>query len=525
MRKGAHVRKRLVTVLLAVIAAILAVPAAAVADTQGGEAIVANIRDDNRDPVEGVTVTVFQGDEEIGSAASDPEGRARVEVPGPGRDYRAVLDTETLPEGLVTSDGENERAGFQVREGRDGLIAFSLVPEGQQETADDASPTPAESADGGQDDPGAAADPESDVEPGFTPGVSFGAKAAQLAVSGLIFGLVIAISAIGLSLIFGTTRMINFAHGDLVTFGAIMAMIFSTGAGGIGNSLLVLFGAGLLAAGAGWLLRGRVPGAVAAVVPALVLLLGVAASTAVGVYGESWNWEVPLLAAILIAVVLGALLGIGMERYVWQPLRARHVALIQMFIVSIGLSLLLRHLLLVVFGGNRQRYDEFQLQETLSLGPVSITPRDLTIVVLSVVVLVAVACMLQFTRIGKAMRAVSDNRDLAESSGIDVNRVTLYVWGMGGGLAALGGTFYGLNQTVYWQMGFHLLLLMFAAVILGGLGTAYGAMVGGLVIGLVAQLSTLWFSAQLMNAWALAIMILVLLVRPQGILGRRERVG
>jgi len=99
------------------------------------------------------------------------------------------------------------------------------------------------------------------------------------------------------------------------------------------------------------------------------------------------------------------------------------------------------------------------------------------------------------------------------------------VWTLGGALTALGGVFYGLNQIVHWQMGFHLLLLMFAAVILGGLGTAYGAMVGGLIIGLVAQLSTLWFPSQLMNAWALGLMIIMLLVRPQGILGRRERVG
>jgi ABC-type branched-subunit amino acid transport system permease subunit len=118
-----------------------------------------------------------------------------------------------------------------------------------------------------------------------------------------------------------------------------------------------------------------------------------------------------------------------------------------------------------------------------------------------------------------------DNRDLAESSGIDVDRVTLYVWFLGGGLASLGGVLFGLNQVVDYEMGFRLLLLMFAAVILGGLGTAYGAMVGGIAVGLVAMLSTLWFPTQLMQAWALALMILMLLVRPQGLLGRRERVG
>ena len=161
----------------------------------------------------------------------------------------------------------------------------------------------------------------------------------------------------------------------------------------------------------------------------------------------------------------------------------------------------------------------------MHFGPVSLPPRDLVIMVVAIVVLVLVACLLQFTRIGTAMRAVSDNRDLSESSGIDVDRVTLYVWFLGGGLASLGGVLFGLNQVVDYEMGFRLLLLMFAAVILGGLGTAYGAMLGGLAVGLVSMLSTLWFPSQLMEAWALALMVLMLLFRPQGLLGRRERVG
>jgi neutral amino acid transport system permease protein len=136
-----------------------------------------------------------------------------------------------------------------------------------------------------------------------------------------------------------------------------------------------------------------------------------------------------------------------------------------------------------------------------------------------------VALMLQRTRTGKAIRAVSDNRDLAESSGIDVSRVILNVWLLAGGLAALGGVFFGLAQLVSWDMGFKLLLLMFAAVILGGLGTAYGVIAGSLVVGIVAQVSTIWFPVELQNAWALLVLILVLLVRPQGIFGQRERVG
>jgi branched-chain amino acid transport system permease protein len=128
------------------------------------------------------------------------------------------------------------------------------------------------------------------------------------------------------------------------------------------------------------------------------------------------------------------------------------------------------------------------------------------------------------TRIGKAMRAVADNRDLAESSGIDVQRVISVVWIAGGALAALGGVFFGLDQ-IMWDFGFRILLLLFAAVTLGGLGTAYGALVGALVVGLVINLSTLFIDAELKNMVALLVLVLILLFRPQGILGRAERVG
>ena len=123
------------------------------------------------------------------------------------------------------------------------------------------------------------------------------------------------------------------------------------------------------------------------------------------------------------------------------------------------------------------------------------------------------------------MRAVSDNRDLAESSGIDVNRVVTIVWAGGAGLAGLGGVIFGLSQSVQWDMGFRLLLVMFAAVILGGLGSVYGPILGGLLIGIVFEVSSFWFPVEFKLAWALAVLIGVLLVRPQGLLGRNERIG
>ena len=143
---------------------------------------------------------------------------------------------------------------------------------------------------------------------------------------------------------------------------------------------------------------------------------------------------------------------------------------------------------------------------------------------ISIVVLLAMGALLNLTRIGKAMRAVSDNRDLAESSGIDVQKVISTVWIYGAAAATLGGAFFALDQTK-WDFGFRTLLLVFASVTLGGLGTAYGALVGALLIGLVINLSTLIIDPELKNMIALLAMVLVLMFRPQGLLGRAERIG
>jgi branched-chain amino acid transport system permease protein len=145
--------------------------------------------------------------------------------------------------------------------------------------------------------------------------------------------------------------------------------------------------------------------------------------------------------------------------------------------------------------------------------------------IISVIALVGVALFLQRTKTGKAMRAVADNRDLAESSGINVARVITFVWAAGAGLAALGGILQGLSEQVSWQMGFQLLLLMFAGVTLGGLGTAFGALVGSMVVGMVMEVSTLWIPSEFKTVTALAILIVILVFRPQGILGQAERVG
>lgn len=389
------------------------------------------------EPIEDVAIVVVapDGSELEGTTAAD--GTWRVDVPAAGT-YTATLDPDTLPEGLQVREGGETRS-VQAQLGLVRQVAFPIVELGEE---------------------GAPIEQPRPSSP------SLAERLVNRSVDGLKFGLIIAMASIGLSLIFATTGLINFAHGELVTFGAIAA----------------------------WFLNAE---------------------------GPQWS----LLVAALVAIALTGLVGGGLELGVWRPLRGRKTGLFQLMVISIGLSLIFRQALLIWFGSDSLRYTDYTVQERLEFGPISLTPRDLAIMAIAVVCLVGVALMLQRTRIGKALRAVADNVDLAESSGIDVRRVILFVWVLGTMLAGLGGVLQATATTVNYLSGFQMLLLMFAAVILGGLGTAYGAMVGGIVVGLATEISTVWLSSELKFVWALAVLIVVLLVRPQGILGEKERVA
>jgi branched-chain amino acid transport system permease protein len=214
-----------------------------------------------------------------------------------------------------------------------------------------------------------------------------------------------------------------------------------------------------------------------------------------------------------------------LELGLWRPLRRRGTSLIAMLVVSIGLSFVIRYLILVVFEGLPRPYLDYVVQSEITFLGISTVPKNLWIIGITLVVLGGVGLFLLRTKLGTAMRAVADNPDLAESSGIDVDRVVLVTWVIGAGLAALGGVFFGISEQVQWDMGFKILLLIFAAVILGGLGTAFGAMIGGFTIGVAVEVSTLWLPVEFKTVVALAILIVMLLVRPQGLLGTRERIG
>ncbi len=408
------------------LATLLVTPVAAQAGDEA-EGVRGTIVDDDDEPVQGVEITVSQADgETVGTATTGADGVFELEVPGPG-DYTATIDVDTLGD-LTLRNPDRATLEFPVREGQERTLLFPLG--------------------------------EGDRVVGGTLG-----RVLQLLVEGIKFGLIIAMAAVGLSLIFGTTGLINFAHGEMVTFGAL----------------------------AGWFVNV--------------------------------NLGLHLIPATAVAVLAGGLAGTALDRGLWRPLRRRGTGLIALLVISIGLGLLLRYVFLYQFGGNTRPFAQYAVQRAVDLGPIAIAPKDIISIALSLVVLAGVGVALLRTRAGKAMRAVADNPDLAASSGIDVDRVILLVWFFGGALAAFGGVLLGLTEQVSWQMGVQLLLLMFAGVILGGLGTAFGALVGSFVVGLFIQLSTLVVAPELKNVGALAILILILLVRPQGLLGQPERLG
>ncbi len=403
------------------------------APAAGGPRIVATLTaGDDSEPVEGVVMVVSLDGDEVGTGTSDEDGVAAVEVPGAGQ-YEVTLDESTFPEGIAFEPDAPTELKPRVQASGDRSIIFRLVADGQA---------------------GAAA--TSQVE-----------RVGSLLASGIRFGLVIALAAVGLSLIFGTTGLTNFAHGELIAFGAIVAWYINADNGGLG---------------------------------------------------------LPLAVATAGAIVAGALFGASFELGVYRPLRRRGMPIVSQMVVSIGLAFALRYLFSIVFGAGAQQFSQYAAQSpSVDLGPLSLRPKDVVIIVVASLCLVAVGLFLQRARLGTAIRAVSDNRDLSVASGIDDNRVVLIVWLMAGAMAGLSGVMLGSTEFIGWNMGQRVLLVMFAAVLLGGLGTTFGAMFGGLFVGIVSDLSTLWLDADLKIVVALATLVAVLLVRPQGVFGVKAR--
>ena len=384
----------------------------------------------SRTPVEGVTINVLKVDgTSIGEAVTGKDGLCTISVPSRD-DYVIELNLSTLPDGLTLIDAEKQKVAvnrdlFTTNTKR---VTFFT---GESANA----------------------------------GASASERILQRLSDGIRLGLVIAMCSVGLSLVFGTTGLTNFAHGEMVTFGGLVAFYFN------------------------------------------VIL------------------EIPILISGPVVILMGGLFGLLLNWGIFARLTKRGVTLLSQLVVTVGLSLMLRNIYLFQFGGRTKQLSSYSKQVNLEIGPIGITPRDLTTAILGVIILVSVALFLQRSRLGKAIRAVSDNVQLASATGIDTRKVIKIVWFAGGALAATGGIFRGLDEQVSFSMGSDLLFLMFAGITLGGLGSAFGALIGGFFIGIFVEMSSLYFPSELKVAPALFILIVMLVVRPQGLLGKSQRVG
>lgn len=286
---------------------------------------------------------------------------------------------------------------------------------------------------------------------------------ARVGINGLSLGSIYALGAVGLTLVYGILKLTNFAHGDFLTFGAYMTFLASV------------------------------------------------------------TWGLPIVPAVLFAVVMTALLGLLFEKVMWGPMRARGAGTLQLLLMAIGLAFLVRYSLQFGYGTAVRQLPVDRITTVDVLG-INIGSTRLIVIGVGLAILIGVGLLLKYTTLGKRMRALSDNLELAESAGIDTSRVILYTWLLAGGLAGLAGALAGSLIQVYPELGFELLLALFAAVVIGGIGDAFGALVGGLLLGVMIEWWTLFGPAQWKIAVGFAVLIVVLIVRPQGIFGRARAV-
>lgn len=297
---------------------------------------------------------------------------------------------------------------------------------------------------------------------------------AGLVANGVVYSSIIVLGAIGLSLIYSIAGFANFAHGDTMTVGAYGAFVAFGVVGGLGFTVL----------------------------------------------GLPIGFFVALLAGIVVAAVVALLT----ERLVYKPLEVGRLGLL---ITSIGIAFIYRGLVQIGFGADVRRFDVETLRpiEWLVDYGIRITYHDVAIVLSAAVLVSGLHVLLQHTDFGRKMRAMADNPDLARASGIRTRRILLWTWVIGAGLAGAGGVFLGLFNQLVPRMGFNLLLVIFAAVILGGIGSVYGAMLGGFLIGMIVELTPVLsmvgipVGVEYAEALAFLVMVVVLLVRPSGIAG------
>ena len=306
---------------------------------------------------------------------------------------------------------------------------------------------------------------------------------------GLVVGLSIGLAGVGLSMTYSILNFANFGHGDYVTSGAF----------------------------AGWAVTWAIAGFGQFDLTAL-LFIGQLSTRELGVSIATSPFAI--LAGIVVAGAFTVVLSLVIDRIVYKPMRDEGG--ISLLIASIGVALVLRYLIFIVFNQrtrgltNAQAAPEYIF--AVGGGSVGIGAHQLTLVIVAAGLMLGLHLLLQRTKLGKAMRAMADNEDLARITGIPTERVVRFTWIIGGGLAGAGGFLIALERgTMNFQFGWILLLLIFAAVILGGIGSIYGAMFGGVVMGITQNLSLVWIPNEFSTVAAFAVMIFVLLFKPEGI--------
>lgn len=302
----------------------------------------------------------------------------------------------------------------------------------------------------------------------------------ELFVYGIVHGSIIALGAIGLTLIYGILGFANFAHGDLMTAGAYLALFLVTG---------------------------------------LFSWIGIPDTT----FGPL-SFGLRMALAFPISMITVSAIAIFLDRVIYRKLRRKGSSAVILAMSALGASFIIRMTVLIIWGSDYILFRPGVLRFAIQL-PLGVKIRpDQIFLVLAVIFLVTILHLfLQRTKMGKAMRATADNVDLARISGIDTERIIMWTWGIGGALAAAGGILYGIDVQLHAGMGWNFILPLFAAAILGTIGNIYGALLGGFVIGIAQQVSTAFILPTYKPAVAFFIMILILLFRPQGIFGGSEK--
>jgi len=302
----------------------------------------------------------------------------------------------------------------------------------------------------------------------------------ELIVYGIVLGSIISLGAIGLTLIFGIVRFANFSHGDLMSAGAYVALFMVTG---------------------------------------FLSWIGIPDTT----FGSlSFGWRMVIAFPVSMLAVAGV--AILFDQILYRKLRQKGSGVVIFAMSSLGAAFILRMIILILWGADSLFYKPGLMRPALQL-PLGIKIRPDQILILFVVFILIglLHLFLQNTKMGKAMRATADNMELALVSGINTEKIIIWTWGIGGAMAAAGGILYGIDVQLHPYMGWNFLIPLFAATILGTIGNMYGALVGGLVIGVAQQVSTAFLMPTYKPAVAFIIMILILLFRPKGIFGENSK--